>query len=300
MAPKLRNRNITRAEAEAADAARNASSSSNAVTSAPDVSDVSRVVSDATGRNLSVREMIITPGSFKCPITQDVMEDPVVAADGHSYEKSAFWRHLDHHHEEIRRRMEWTGWARSPMTNVELADYNTIPNRSLKSAIAEWRQQFRAFRAENPDLEEVAPGTQLETPAFPTAYPTPAEARRVRVADAGSRAVRADFLATLQAARARRSALRVQEEELIGLISALNLEGVHHRVRDQAGGRVRDRAGDPHRVEESLRPINAVVLFPPSTLPQTAPPLGLQPGVYTAQFPPPGGGSGPPPPPSRR
>jgi len=295
MAPKLRNRTITRAEAEAVDAARNAPFSSDAVTS-PDVSDVSRMVCDAAGRNLSVREMIITPGSFKCPITQDVMEDPVVAADGHSYEKSAFQRHLDHHHEEIRRRMEWTGWARSPMTNVELANYNTIPNRSLKSAIAEWRQQFRAFRAENPDLEEVAPGTQLETPALPTAYPTPAEARRVRVADAGSRP---GFLATSQSVRARDNALQAHLE-LRGLISALNLEGGHHRVRNQVEVRVRDRTEDPHRVEELLRPINAVVLFPPSTLPHTAPPLGLQPGVYTAQFPPPGGGAGSPPPPSRR
>lgn len=27
--------------------------------------------------------------AFKCPLTQEIMEDPVMAADGHSYESSA-------------------------------------------------------------------------------------------------------------------------------------------------------------------------------------------------------------------
>lgn len=268
---------MTKAEAEAADAARSASSSRDVATSAP---AVSRMTSDAAGRNMSVREMIVTPGSFKCPITQDVMEDPVVAADGHSYERSAIQRHIDHHHEQIRRGLLWTGWARSPMTNVELAHYHFIPNRSLKSAIAEWRQQFRDFRADNPDLEEVAPATQPVTPAVPRASPTPAEAWRFRAAGA------AQQRALQQEARTR--------EELRGLerlISALGLEAGHHRVRD----RVRQRTEGT----ESRGPIGALVLLPRGLvrLPPTVPPFGLHHEVYNARFPPLGGGAAAPSPP---
>ena len=32
---------------------------------------------------------LTTPNEFLCPITQDVMIDPVVASDGHSYERTA-------------------------------------------------------------------------------------------------------------------------------------------------------------------------------------------------------------------
>jgi hypothetical protein len=66
------------------------------------------------------------PDAFTCAITREVMEEPVVAADGHSYERSAI--------EQWLRRS-----ARSPMTNAPLGSAGLIPNIALRKAIAEWR-----------------------------------------------------------------------------------------------------------------------------------------------------------------
>ena len=61
-----------------------------------------------------------------CPITQEIMEDPVVCADGHSYERSAI-----------------THWLltrdTSPSTNTPLAHRNVMPNFALRNLIAEVR-----------------------------------------------------------------------------------------------------------------------------------------------------------------
>lgn len=58
------------------------------------------------------------------------MDDPVVAMDGNTYERSAI-----------------TEWFRrnntSPMTNQAIAD-TVIPNRVLRSEIMEWREAGEA------------------------------------------------------------------------------------------------------------------------------------------------------------
>jgi len=63
------------------------------------------------------------PDEFLCPITRELMSDPVIASDGFTYERSSI-----------------TSWIRagkdtSPMTNIPLQQTEFIPNRSLKSAI---------------------------------------------------------------------------------------------------------------------------------------------------------------------
>lgn len=67
------------------------------------------------------------PDEFLCPITRELMEDPVIAADGYSYE-----------------RVSIESWIRgknktSPMTNLPLQTTMLTPNRSLKSAISRWK-----------------------------------------------------------------------------------------------------------------------------------------------------------------
>ncbi|XP_031414047.1 WD repeat, SAM and U-box domain-containing protein 1 isoform X2 [Clupea harengus] len=67
------------------------------------------------------------PDEFLCPITQEVMKDPVIAADGFSYEREAM--------------ESWIGAKNrtSPMTNLPLQTTLLIPNRMLKMAIGRWR-----------------------------------------------------------------------------------------------------------------------------------------------------------------
>ncbi|KAL9258010.1 U-box domain-containing protein [Drosera capensis] len=67
------------------------------------------------------------PSYFICPIFQEVMQDPHLAADGFSYEAEALRGWLDAGHDT------------SPMTNLKLAHTNLVPNRALRSAIQEWQ-----------------------------------------------------------------------------------------------------------------------------------------------------------------
>eukprot|EP00035_Acanthoeca_spectabilis_P027276 m.465989 g.465989 ORF g.465989 m.465989 type:complete len:582 (+) comp24785_c0_seq1:29-1774(+) len=69
------------------------------------------------------------PGAFLCPITHDVLEDPVVAPDGRTYERA----HIE-------------GWLRrqetSPFTGAPLPPPARLtPNYALRDAIERWRQQ---------------------------------------------------------------------------------------------------------------------------------------------------------------
>ena len=70
----------------------------------------------------------VVPPSFSCPITQERMKDPAIAADGHSYERAAIARWL---------RQSGTG----PSTNLQLEHREVTPNHSLRSAILDFGQQ---------------------------------------------------------------------------------------------------------------------------------------------------------------
>ncbi|CAH8250812.1 unnamed protein product [Arabidopsis lyrata] len=69
------------------------------------------------------------PSYFICPISQEVMREPRVAADGFTYEAESLKEWLGNGHET------------SPMTNLRLAHNNLVPNHALRSAIQEWLQR---------------------------------------------------------------------------------------------------------------------------------------------------------------
>ncbi|KAL6911795.1 hypothetical protein ACP4OV_000600 [Aristida adscensionis] len=79
---------------------------------------------------LSPSDDAYTPSHFICPIFQEVMTDPHIAADGFTYEAEAIREWID------------SGSHTSPMTNLKLAHSNLTPNRALRSAILEWQQQL--------------------------------------------------------------------------------------------------------------------------------------------------------------
>uniref|UniRef100_A0A8D1LB51 WD repeat, SAM and U-box domain-containing protein 1 n=1 Tax=Sus scrofa TaxID=9823 RepID=A0A8D1LB51_PIG len=66
------------------------------------------------------------PDEFICPITRELMKDPVIASDGYSYEKEAM--------------ENWISKKKrtSPMTNLVLPSVVLTPNRTLKMAIERW------------------------------------------------------------------------------------------------------------------------------------------------------------------
>ena len=70
----------------------------------------------------------IIPEEYICPITKDVMEDPVVASDGHTYERIAIMQYLENE-------------GKSPITRQEMNESQLLPNRVLKTVIDKWRTE---------------------------------------------------------------------------------------------------------------------------------------------------------------
>ncbi|KAI3705779.1 hypothetical protein L1987_76021 [Smallanthus sonchifolius] len=68
------------------------------------------------------------PSYFVCPIFQEVMKDPYIAADGFTYEADAIKGWLN------------SGHKTSPMTNLKLDHCDLLPNHALSYAIQEWQQ----------------------------------------------------------------------------------------------------------------------------------------------------------------
>ena len=72
-----------------------------------------------------------TPSEFICPITQEVMLDPVSTVDGHTYERGAIKRWLS------RKRT-------SPLTGAPLKSTALVPNIALRKLIEEHQQGVTA------------------------------------------------------------------------------------------------------------------------------------------------------------
>ena len=88
------------------------------------------------------REGVLAFDAFSDCITQDVLIDPVVAADGYSYSRRSIEQWLSDH-------------ATSPMTNLRLEHRRLVPNHHLRWAIDEWReQQPLAFDADRLALSD--------------------------------------------------------------------------------------------------------------------------------------------------
>mmetsp|Transcript_22364 Transcript_22364/g.62005 ORF Transcript_22364/g.62005 Transcript_22364/m.62005 type:complete len:414 (+) Transcript_22364:249-1490(+) len=66
------------------------------------------------------------PLYFRCPISQEVMKDPVVASDGFAYERSSLERWLEE--SDV-----------SPMTNSKMEDGDKEPTSLLRAAIQQWQ-----------------------------------------------------------------------------------------------------------------------------------------------------------------
>ncbi|KAG6579627.1 U-box domain-containing protein 35, partial [Cucurbita argyrosperma subsp. sororia] len=79
-------------------------------------------------RSLASKLPAPIPNHFICPILQDVMNDPCVAADGYTYDRWAIEKWLQEN-------------DNSPITKLPLSDKNLIPNFSLLSAIVEWNSR---------------------------------------------------------------------------------------------------------------------------------------------------------------
>ncbi|XP_062207287.1 U-box domain-containing protein 16-like [Phragmites australis] len=74
------------------------------------------------------------PPDFRCPISLDLMRDPVVVASGQTYERESIDR--------------WFGSGKStcPKTGQALANLEHVPNKALKNLIAKWCRENKALK----------------------------------------------------------------------------------------------------------------------------------------------------------
>ncbi|KAI3907393.1 hypothetical protein MKW92_009711 [Papaver armeniacum] len=75
---------------------------------------------------------INTPSYFFCPILQEIMKDPYIAADGFTYEYTAIRACLEK--QQV-----------SPVTRLMLQHSRLTPNRTLRTAIQEWRLRNSSY-----------------------------------------------------------------------------------------------------------------------------------------------------------
>ena len=82
------------------------------------------------------------PDVFVCPImlNDEPMQDPVFAADGHTYERNGIARWLTDH-------------ATSPLTKEVLRNQELTPNHHLKSMIEQWREEQKGEAARQKQLD---------------------------------------------------------------------------------------------------------------------------------------------------
>ena len=94
---------------------------------APPVAEITQVVAPAPNEIAPQR----LPPEIVCPITDEIMRDPVMAADGHTYERRAITDWFAHH-------------DTSPITNLALDNTNLIPNHLARSLAQRFRDECRA------------------------------------------------------------------------------------------------------------------------------------------------------------
>jgi len=94
------------------------------------------------------------PPRFLCPITQSVMDDPVVAADGNTYEREAITKYMS----EVA--------CKSPLTNQPMSNVALVPNLLLRSEIRDFVSTHSATRAKREgEASAEAEGSNARTDA---------------------------------------------------------------------------------------------------------------------------------------
>ena len=116
-------------------------------------------------------ESMETPDEFLCPITYEVMRDPVVASDGHSYERAA----IEHYHAQEGRRT-------SPLTRAQLevdgGRLRLFPNIALRKRIDDYEAEMESVAERAATLAEQRVRVELRPHGGDGEAPTPKVARR--------------------------------------------------------------------------------------------------------------------------
>jgi ankyrin repeat protein len=89
------------------------------------------------------------PNEYFCPITQEIMEDPVMTHDGHTYERSAIERWFA------------TGKRTSPKTLLRLLSTELTPNYAMRSLIQDLKAQIPVLARHKLNMDNIEVAIKL-------------------------------------------------------------------------------------------------------------------------------------------
>ena len=116
-----------------------------------------------------------------CPITQEEFEDPVVAADGHTYERGGILQWLEKH-------------DTSPLTGAQLSSKQLFANWTLRSVMSDYKRRLLEQRASNAPSCRLSDATSSPTQIYEEVadnVPSDATTRRGKAAGTWSAAAAA-------------------------------------------------------------------------------------------------------------
>ena len=98
----------------------------------------------------------VVPEYYVCPISRKIMEDPVVASDGHTYERQCILECFEHDNT-------------SPFTGKKFENKTLTRNNNLKSQINEFKGKQRIINrtTRNPVTSELGTSINLSAPLQP-------------------------------------------------------------------------------------------------------------------------------------
>ncbi|XP_073156183.1 U-box domain-containing protein 3-like [Henckelia pumila] len=88
--------------------------------------------------NTQVINGIQIPSYFRCPLSLELMSDPVIVSSGQTYNRVAIQKWLDH------------GLVTCPKTRHKLSHNNLIPNYTVKALIENWCSENKVELSRNP------------------------------------------------------------------------------------------------------------------------------------------------------
>ena len=97
----------------------------------------------------SEEESEAIPNECFCPITQEIMEEPVIAQDGHTYERAAIQRWFD------------MGRRTSPKTGARLLGIELLPNYTMRSLIRDLKAQIPVLARHELNLNNIEAAIKL-------------------------------------------------------------------------------------------------------------------------------------------
>ena len=89
-------------------------------------------VAKAAAKAAELARVVKPPHEYLCPISQDLMKDPVVCSNGQCYERVEIAKWLKKH-------------QRDPLSNARLKDKKLTPNVPLKKLIRQWQEEHPEY-----------------------------------------------------------------------------------------------------------------------------------------------------------